>query len=209
MHLIGGSLHVFKQGVWLEVGSGKAAFPRPTQLQVPTGCFANAPLLGIQHTQAASLSNGQIMNKDKLLDFFSKMSFTALVLCWLLGVAGVLPLLWTAISSSMALDSPTLEIGRENSILIIDAIEVYKADHHLYPHDLHDILKYNPEVLDHLHEYDYETYTANYSTQEFMLSFRTRWTIDSWYCYYSGDHKWLQSDSTCWSDPRPVNVSDK
>jgi hypothetical protein len=134
--------------------------------------------LGIQHKQEASLNNGQIMNiKDKLLDLFSKMSFTCLVVAWLLTMAGVLVLLWSTLSSAIALDSPTLEIGRKNSILIIDAIEAYKADHRFYPKDLHDIIKYNPNVLDHLYDYEYEVYSAG-STREFMLSFRTRWTID-------------------------------
>jgi hypothetical protein len=137
------------------------------------------------------------MNNDKLLDLFSKMSFTAIVVCWLITAAGALALVGSLISSCIALDSPTSEIGKENSILIIDALETYKADRGVYPPDLHDIIQYNPDVLDHLHDYEYETYSANYSPQEFMLSFRTRWTIDSWYCYYSGDREWLQSDPTC------------
>jgi hypothetical protein len=145
------------------------------------------------------------MNKDKLLGLFSKMSFTCLVVVWLLFAAGALALLWATLSSSIALDSPTLEIGRENAILIIDAIEAYKAEHRFYPPDLHDTIKYNPDGLDHLHDYEYEVYTANGSTREFIFSFRARWTIDNWYCYYSEDQEWRQSDPTCWSDPRPIN----
>ena len=141
--------------------------------------------------------------KDKLLNLFSKMSFTCLVVAWLLTAAGVLVLLWSTLASVIALDSPTLEIGKRNSLLILDAIEAYKADRGYYPQDLHDTIEYNPDVLDHLHDYEYETYSANYSAREFMLSFRTRWTIDSWYCYYSSDRKWLQSD------PRPINAPNK
>lgn len=144
------------------------------------------------------------MNKDKLLDLFSKMSFTGMVVVWLLAAAGALALLLATLSSAVALDSPTSEAGKKNALLIIDAVEAYKADRGFYPQDLHDTIKYNPDVLDHLHDYEYETYPANYVAQEFMLSFRTRWTIDSWYCYYSEDQKWLQSDPTCWSDPRPT-----
>jgi hypothetical protein len=34
VHPTGGSRHVFKQFVWLEVGSGKVALPRPTHQRV-------------------------------------------------------------------------------------------------------------------------------------------------------------------------------
>lgn len=145
------------------------------------------------------------MNKDKLLSLFSKMSFTWLVLVWLLTVTWILVPVWNEVSRSIALDSPTQEIGKKNSILIIDTIEAYNADHRFYPQNLHDTIIYNPDVLDHLHDYAYEVYTANSGAREFMLSFRVRWTIDNWYCYSSEDQKWLQSGPTCWSDPRLIN----
>lgn len=147
--------------------------------------------------------------KDKLLNLFSKMSFTCLVVAWLLTAAGALTVLWAILSSVIALDSPILEIGKENAIPIIGAIEAYKADHHVYPQDLHDTIKYNPDALDHLHDYEYELYTGYGSTQQFILSFRVRWTIDNWYCYYSEDQEWLQSDPTCRSDPRPIHEANK
>jgi hypothetical protein len=150
-----------------------------------------------------------MINKDKLLDFFSKMSFTCLVTAWLLGAIGVFALIWSLVAERIALDKPTWEDGRKNSLPLIDALEKYKAAHGSYPQDPHDTHEYYPEVFEHLHDYQYETYSADGNPPEFMLSFRKRWTISSWYCYYSGDRKWLQSASTCWSDPRPINESDE
>src|SRR5512145_729648 len=149
------------------------------------------------------------MNKDKFLTLLSKMSFTCIGVFWLLTVAGTLVLLGAILSSIIALNSPPLETGKKNSILLLDAIEAYKADHGFYPPDLYDTIEYDPSMLEHLSDYEYETYSANYSAREFMLSFRIRWTIDSWYCYYSGDRKWLQSDPTCWSNPRPIKKVNK
>ncbi len=156
------------------------------------------------------MNNSQIMNKDKLLDFFSKLSFTTLIVIWLLVAAWMLVMIWPQISRSIALDKPTWEDGRKNSIPLIDALERYKTDYGFYPQDPHDTYEYYPNVFEHLHDYQYETYSADGSAPpEFMLSFRKKWTINGWYCYYSGDHEWLQSASTCWSDPRPINESDE
>jgi hypothetical protein len=145
-------------------------------------------------------TDSQDLEKNKPSKLISTITFSIFLLCWLLALLILIqPLLRT-----LALNEPTFKNGVNNAVPIIDALEKYKAEYKSYPTTRYGLLVYDDTLEQRiLYDYKYETYPFTDSPTEYMISFRKRWSLDEWYCYYSEDQKWLEATSTCWSKPRP------
>ncbi len=100
-----------------------------------------------------------------------------------------------------ALNNPTLQDGVNNAKPLIHALKMYKAEFQQYPPSLGK-LPATQDVFWLTFVYKYEPDPSTEKPQEYMLSFRKRWSTHDWYCYYSEDGAWLQSRDPCWETLR-------
>jgi hypothetical protein len=106
----------------------------------------------------------------------------------------------------------SVEDGRANSARMMDAIEAYSLAEGQYPHNsdelfyLHYLEVPGPQPNQY-YRYEYEHYPSEEDRAEYMLSYRVKWGIYEWDCYYSGDGKWVRANFTCWSGSRPERPS--
>ena len=112
----------------------------------------------------------------------------------------------------LAIDGVSFEAGQSNAQQLISAIEKYKIEKKQYPTNAYELLYFH--YLDApiprpspSYKYEYEAFPSEDNRQEYMLSFRVKWSIGGYYCYYSEDRQWLKSYSTCWTSPRPQKTS--
>jgi hypothetical protein len=116
------------------------------------------------------------------------------------------------IARFLAVDGANLNEGQKNAAPIITALEKYKLDNGQYPNGIETLIYDHYLDIPRPHsatsyEYEYDVFPSQGNSQEYMLFFRARWSVDGWYCYYSKDGKWIKTYFTCWSDPRPEKPS--
>jgi hypothetical protein len=100
-----------------------------------------------------------------------------------------------------ALGSPTLKDGMSNAKPLMHALKMYKAEFQQYPSSLGE-LPATKDVFGLTFVYKYEPDPSTEKPQEYMLSFRKRWSERNWYCFYSGNGVWLETSDPCWETRR-------
>ena len=139
---------------------------------------------------------------DKAVVFVIIVIFALLVVSALL-IEGARLLQHSGMYNYFALNEPTLEIGSKNAIPLIKALELYKQKHQAYPLDLRE-LPATKDVVWLTFIYTYEPSPSEEKPQQYMISFRKRWSIHDRYCYYSGDNAWLRTSNACWDTIRSI-----
>ncbi len=156
----------------------------------------------------------EVNNLDKL----SKTRRNIDIFVYSLGIAILIAVIYIqlfppfSIIHFLAIDGVSFEVGQSNAQQLISAVEKYNIEHGQYPTNAYELLYFhyldapiprpNPS-----YKYEYEAFPSEDNRQEYMLSFRIKWSVGGYYCYYSEDGQWLKSYFTCWISPRPQKIS--
>ena len=142
--------------------------------------------------------------RQKHEDLASKIAFIFLLAVWVIGSVWFIGqiLRYSGVYSDLALYEPSKNEGINNATQLIQSLEKYKQKHGTYPLNIAELLDDSTTYIPHVFSYEYEVITSRDNQRAYFLSFRKRWSLNGWHCYYSEDMNWLTEKGKCSAETR-------